>query len=253
MKININIRVYLGLLLRYVWLLLLAFVVALVGSYFMYEYPKQPVYTSQATMYVKSSSEIDQKYYSSAESYAAQALIKTCSVAVKSDTVATQIQEKLADTYPELSAAMIKGCMNIDSVNETEIMSITATTGDPKLSVDICNAAMDVVPQMLLDVIEVGKANVLDRATYAVTSNVPSFRTPILYGVMAAVAVAGIIFLIFILDTRIKSSEEIVKMYKLPVLGEIPNFNQSSGKRYGRYGRYARYSNYMSYGTKEEK
>ncbi len=251
MKININIRAYLGLLLRYVWLLLLAFVVALVGSYFMYEYPKQPVYTSQATMYVKSS-EIDQTYYSSAESYAAQALIKTCSVAVKSDTVATQIQEKLTDTYPELSAAMIKGCMNIDSVNETEIMSITATTSDPKLSVDICNAAMDVVPQMLLDVIEVGKANVLDRATYAVTSNVPSFRTPILYGFMAAVAVAGIIFLIFILDTRIKSSEEIVTMYKLPVLGEIPNFNQSSGKRYGRYGRYARYSNYTSYGTKEE-
>lgn len=252
MKTNINIKAYLQLLLRRAWMLILAFAIAFGLVYCLYEYPKQPVYTAEATMFVKSS-DADQKYYTSTESYAAQALIKTCSVVIKSDTVAREIQAVLAETYPGLTIYQIQGCMSINSVNETEIMSIRATTGDPQLSVDICNAALDVVPQMLLDVVKVGAANVLDGATYATSSNFPSFRSPMMYGALAAAAVAGVLFLIFILDTRIKGSEEIVRLYKLPVIGEIPNFNHSASGRYGRYSRYSKYSHYSSYDTKDTK
>lgn len=252
MKTNINIKAYLHLLLKRSWIMLIAFVVSFVAVYLVNERPKVPVYTAEATMFVKSS-DADQKYYSSAEAYAAQDLIRTCSVAIKSNTVASHIQEVLKDTYPDLTVGQIKGCMSISSINETEIMSIRATTGSPELSVDICNAALDVVPQMLIDVVKVGAANVLDSASSVVSSNYPSYQSPMMAGLFAVCAVAGVLFLIFLLDTRIKGSEELVKMYKLPVIGEIPNFNQSSGKRYGRYGKYARYSSYDNNDTKEEK
>lgn len=248
-KTNINIRAYLSLLLKRAWIMVLAFVLSVVTVYLLYEMPKQPIYTAQATMMVKSS-DADQRYYTSAESYAAQALIKTCSVAIKSDTVASQIKEKLANDYPNLTIGQIKACMTAASVNETEIMSITASTASPELSVAICNAALEVVPQMLLDVVKVGAANVLDGANSASPSNFPSMRTPIMAGILAALLVAGVLFLIFILDTRIKGSDEIVRLYKLPVIGEIPNFNVTSGKRYSHYSRYSKYS---SYETKEEK
>lgn len=228
--------------------MLLAFVLCFASVYLLFEMPKHPVYTARATMLVKSS-DADQMYYSSAESYAAQALIKTCSVVIKSDTVAQYIQEKLKDDYENITVAQIKSCMSIASVDETEVMSISATTGDAKLSVAICNAAIEVVPQMLIDVVEVGAANKLDGANSAVMSNLPSFRLPMMAGLVAAIAVAGVLFLIFVLDTRIKGSEEIVKLYNLPVIGEIPNFNYTSGKRYSHY---SRYSTYSSYETKEE-
>jgi len=37
--------------------------------------------------------------------------------------------------------------------------------------------------------------------------------------------IATIIFVIDLFDTRIRSSEEVRTKYKLPILGEIPQFN----------------------------
>lgn len=220
------------LLLRRAWAIILAFVICFSYIYYTKEITKVPLYTASATMYVTNSN--NTKYvYSSSDSYNASALIETCSVVIKTNTVMELVAEELGGKYPQ---NYIKSCINVVSVNETEVMQITATTQDPQSSADICNAVLEVVPKILKERIKVGAANVLDYAEVpTVKTNLPSFKKPITYGLIAAGVVAVVVVLTYLLDTRIKSKEEITAQYGIPVLSDIPNFNIKAKERYQTY------------------
>lgn len=220
------------LLLTKIWAPILAFAICFGYVYYAKELTKVPMYTASATMYVTNSN--NTKYvYSSSDSYNSLALIETCSVVIKTDTVMDLVAEKLDGKY---SQGYIKSCINVFSVNETEVMQITATTPDAQGSADICNAVIEVIPTILKERIKVGAANVLDEATVPTyCTNLPSFKTPIEIGLLGAVIVAAVIVIAYLLDTRIKSKDEIPARYGIPVLSDIPNFNIKPKERYNNY------------------
>ena len=229
------------LLLKRIWLLILAFAICFGFIYYTRELPKRPLYTAVATMYVSNSNET-KYYYSTSDTYNSQNLIKVCSVVMRTDAVASLVRDELKEQdekYANISLAAISGSINVTSIEETEVMRITCTTGDPQMSADICNAILSIVPDVLTERIKVGTAEPLDTAVVPMGStNHPSFRTPALYGFMGAAVVAVIIVLAYLLDTRIKSKEEITNQYGIPILSEIPNFNIKSKERYNMYYEY---------------
>ena len=245
MNISINFRAYFSLLFRYFWLLILAFAVAGSYSWFALEQSKSPIYTAQSTMYVTSGKQENWVQYSTSYQYAAQALIETCSVVIQSDRSIEQIRQQLIDQYPDISAGEIRGAISVGSVNDTEVMSITVTSSDKGKAIDIANAALEVVPAILKDVVKVGEANPLDTASHASASNFPSMRGPFIFGSVAAVGVAGLLFVFIFFDTRIKDEEELIRDFGLTVIGEVPNFTHPVGGKYSYY-RYA-YKHKYSY------
>ena len=189
-------------------------------------------------MYVTGGKQDNGGQYSTSYQFAAQALIKTCSVVIQSNRSTEQIRQQLIDKYPDITAEEIGDAISVGSVNETEVMSITVTSSDKGKAIDIANAVLEVVPAILKDVVKVGEANPLDTATSAVESNHPGWRGPIIVGgaSMAAVAVGMFVFVFF--DTRIKDEEELSREFGLKVIGEIPNFTHPIGRKYSYY-RYA--------------
>lgn len=220
------------LLLTKIWTPILAFAICFGYVYYFKELTKVPLYTASATMYVTNSN--NTKYvYSSSDSYNSTALIATCGVVIKTNTVMDLVSEELDGKY---SPSYIKSCINVTSVDETEVMQITATTPDAQGSADICNAVLEIIPKILKERIKVGAANVLDEAsvpTYC--TNLPSFKTPITIGLLGAGIVAAIIVIAYLLDTRIKSKDEIPARYGIAVLSDIPNFNIKPKERYNNY------------------
>lgn len=251
MNISINFRAYFSMLFRNFWLLLAAFAIAFGYSWVAIEQPKKPIYTAQSTMYVTSGKQENWVQYSTSYQFAAQALIETCSVVIKSDRSVELMRQQLVEEYPEITANEIRSAITVGSVNETEVMSITATSADKEKAIDIANAALEVVPSILKDVVKVGEANPLDTASYATSSNYPSLRGPILFGGVALVLVAGLLFVIVFLDTRIKDEEELSREFGLTVIGEVPNFTRPVGGKYSYY-RYAYKSKY-SYNYQDKK
>ena len=78
----IDLKAMALLLLRHAWIILLAFLLCFILTYFAVERPKVPVYSATATMYVSPGSST---YYSSGNQLNAQALINVCNVIVKSN------------------------------------------------------------------------------------------------------------------------------------------------------------------------
>lgn len=245
----INYKGMLIALLRMSWLMLLAFILVFFGVYYTRETSKTPVYSATATMYVSNNSEgITSGSYSTNTAYSAKALISVCSVVIKSNKAMNSIMTRLDEVDgvadgvytgadgSVYTAASIKASIRVASVSDTEVMSISLSTRSREDSAAIVNAIISVVPEIIINIIHVGYAEVLDTAYFSGTANLPSTQTPMTYGFIAVVIIALGTVLVTLLDTRIHSKEELTSIYKLPVLGEIPNFATKQTERYHYYG-----------------
>ena len=247
--LDIDLKDIALLLLKRLWLIIIVFTLFFSYRWFFIEQKKTPTYTATASMYVTNSDA--KKYsYNTSDTYNATNLIKTCGVAMNSNYARQLIADKLNQneellveeyaeqgvTYtPEKYSITNIGQVSVESIEETEVMQISVTTNDKDSSVKICNAILDVVPDMLKDRIKVGAAEVLDRAGTYIIGNRPNMRQTILFGAIGAAGMAVLIVVAYLLDNRIKSKEELTDQYGIPVLSEIPNFNTKSKERYTTY------------------
>lgn len=228
---DIDFRDVALLLLKRAWIIILVATCCFAYDWFFVEQERIPMYTAQAKMYVTNSNDV-KYYYSTSDSFNSSKLIETCNEVIKTNSVMSMVSKELDGEY---SAAYIRGAINISSVNETEVMLITCVTAKAEASVEICNAVLKVVPEILKDKIKVGAAEEIDRAEGAVQGNYPQIANSIKFAVLAALGVAVVVVLVYLLDTRIKSKEEITMQYNIPVLSDIPNFNIKNKERYQAY------------------
>lgn len=247
----IDLKAMALLLLRHAWIIILAFLLCFILTYFAVERPKVPVYSATATMYVSPGSST---YYSSGNQLNAQALINVCNVIVKSNRALTSVMEELdtldgtadgvftsAVSGRKYTAAAIKGMVNLSSVNNTEVMAVRVTCGDETDAIIIADAIVDVVPLVVEDIINSGYAKKVDSAYRSGTGNMPGLTKPAAIGFFAAALVSAIIILISTFDTRIHTKDDITAVYNVPIIGEIPDFSGKTNERY-----YARYEHNKS-------
>ena len=104
----IDLKAMALLLLRHAWIIILAFLLCFILTYFAVERPKVPVYSATATMYVSPGSST---YYSSGNQLNAQALINVCNVIVKSNRALTSVMEEL-DTLDGTADGCVSECFH---------------------------------------------------------------------------------------------------------------------------------------------
>lgn len=121
------------------------------------------------------------------------------------------------------NAASVKKCITVANETNTEIVTITATTEDPKLSKDIANGTVDTFIKTMQKNLNVRNIEIVDKAKL---SYVPSGPNAKKNGVLAAavgfVLGAGYAVLRYLLDNRLRTKEEAEKYLGIPVFCEIP-------------------------------
>ncbi|NLE13473.1 MAG: hypothetical protein GX628_07330 [Clostridiales bacterium] len=233
-KRNIKILTAVKLILRFWWFLLIAGVITFVGTYYLTEHSKTLMYTSYGTMFIRNR-EVE-TISSTGYSYdpnASRTLLTTYMKVLKSKRVLNDISESLDNKYP---ASYISSVLGLGSAGSTEIMELVVRTSDPNRSAEILNAVMDVAPGALTEIVKVGVAEVIDYAEPAsYPDNPKSFNTSIRNALIAMIAVGVFIIFVYLVDGRVKGTEDIKENYSVPVLGEIPTFNLKSGDNYQSY------------------
>jgi capsular exopolysaccharide synthesis family protein len=122
-----------------------------------------------------------------------------------------------------IKARYIKGYFNISPVDETEVLKITATTPNPQLSADMCNAMADVAPSFLKRVVGAGSVEAIGAAVAPDSKAYPNNEAnAVKGGVVGIVAVLGIFVVMLLLDTRIRDTDSFRERFDNPVMGEIP-------------------------------
>lgn len=213
------------------WVILLCAVVVGAGALFYTMKLVTPLYQANITVYVnnvRSGGRID--YISGSNLQASQQLVNTYSNIIKSDTVLSKVAEEAGVDYTPDDMRKI---LTTKQVGETEMFNVYIVHPDPAEAAYIANAVATVAPVEIEGVVEGSSAKIIDYAQVPDTRYSPSYSRSAVLGAAAG----GILALVYVtirclLDVRIKEEEDLTALFALPVLGQIPSFDDAApGKR----------------------
>lgn len=223
----------LGVYLQKWWIILICLVLgAALGFGITYQFVT-PLYQARISIYVNNNKSIDDKdSLSSADLSASQRLVNTYVSIAKSERVLEKISENLNGEY---TVRWLNSAISAKQLNDTEIFCIYVLHEDPAEAARIANAAADVAPGEIAELIEGTSARVIDHAKVPSSRYSPNYSRMTLFGGAIGVFVAVLFLTIhYLRDTRIKDENDLTALYPLPVLGRIPDFDTvSSGSSYG--------------------
>jgi len=227
-------RIDLIKLIRYVlkrsWVLILCAAIGFGVRYWITTHRMVTTYTASGTMYVYNSNPnlVNYQYATSIDLDSAVKLIDTYMIVVKSNKVMEVVTDRLVSDYTGITPGFIASSLHMSSVSETGVVSVSSTTVDPKLSMDITNAVLDVAPEELIRVVGAGSVEVID---YAMEPNYADNRRPVWRGLIGAIAgmmLGGLILLLcFLLNRRITDTKDLTDAYTIPVLASIKRMKGS--------------------------
>lgn len=216
-------------LLLHRWKLL--FVALLAGSVLGGAYCSfllETTYRADASLYVVSSESIQ----SVSDLQLSSALIEDYTYIIKSRTALERVIDEL---QLDMDYEQLGSLVSVTNPDSSRVISISVTTNDPEMSRNIANSLLNASVEQINQIIENGKSVVIDESVIrAVVTQKPSMTKYIMLGAMLGfVLIAGILVVRMLMDTTIKSEEDVECYLGVPLLSSIPyvkNFGKEERK-----------------------
>lgn len=160
-------------------------------------------------------------------------LVSTYSELVKSKLVLRQVKSNLNMNIDEDA---IKNNIKVSSVKDTELIEITVTTREAEYSAKLANEIANVFTEKIKEIYKINNVQVIDKAEIDnEPSNINHKKDIVMFLLIGAVIAVVYVLLVNMLDTTVKTAEEVEKEFKVPVLASIPIYDseQQNNKRKG--------------------
>ncbi len=211
-------------LLRRIWLIVVVGLLAGVVGFFYSNYGIEPTYSSHIKLYVNNSSfSLGNSNFSISPSdlTASQGLIKTYGEILNTRTTLERIIQKSGVDY---SWKQLSGMIDCAPSNGTEIMLVTVTCGDPYKASKIANTIAEVLPIRISEIIDGATMEVVDSAIPELNKVSPSITKYTAIGMMVGVLLTVIVLVVLaLLDDTIHDEDYILRTYRYPILGKVPD------------------------------
>ena len=207
------------------WLVVLCAILGAVSCFIYSSLFVTPMYVSTAKMYVYNNDRQSMQI-SAADLSASQQLIKTYIAIMQSDSVMQDVSKEVNLGY---SASQIRSMFSASAVNETEIFKISIRCSNPQHAQKIANAILKIAPEPIKNTVKAGSVEIIDSASLPKNPSSPNITTDTIKGfILGALICLGVLVAIHFLDRRIHSDEDITSAYDVPVLGVIPEINDTN-------------------------
>lgn len=220
------------------WVIVLATVIAGGAAFVWSSYMIAPRYSSSIMMYVNTSSiSLGSTSLSLGELNAAQSLVKTYIVILKSRTTLEKVisEAELDYTYNQLL-----GMISASDVDNTEIFRITVTSGDPYEAAKIANCIAEILPVRVADTIDGCSMRLVDGAIVETAKKYPSITGYTERGMIIGFVFSCLILIVIdLFDDVIRDEDYIIQKYDIPVLTRVPNLLEENSSKYYYKGRHS--------------
>lgn len=219
---------------RKLQILIIVAIFLIIGLVYSYLYV-EPEYTATTTVILaQSATTDDSETITSNDLTLNQKLVSTYSTLIKSDNV---LDEVIRNLNIDKTASSLKNNISVSSVDDTDLIQISVTDSNPELASRIATEVVNVfIEKVANGVYKINNAQVWDAAeTPTAPSNINHTRDIIIF-VFAGLVVSAIYVLIAnMLDTTVKSKDDVEKKIGLTVLTTIPlcDFDANVNKRRG--------------------
>lgn len=188
-----------------------------------------PLYSSSTTLVLAKSSDDASKTntITTSDITINQKLVSTYSEIVKSKNVMRQVQNNLNIDVDE---ERLKKNVTVSSVKDTELIEITVTNEDANAAAQIANETAKVFTDKVNEIYNMDNVKVVDEAEIAEgPSNINHKKDIIIFAFIGIVVAVIYVIVLNMLDTTIKSVEEVEKLLNLPVIASIPVWGFEKG------------------------
>lgn len=234
--VSIDLIHILKSLWRRAWIIVVVGVLTAAMGFSYSNFVLKPQYSSSVMLYVNNNSISvggTSVSISASQISAAQSLVKTYIVILQNRTTLEKVIDKADVSY---SYGQLSGMIEASSVNETEIMRVTVTTGDPYEAARIANAIAEVLPMRIDEVIEGSTMEVVDSASVNRQKVSPSITKYTAIGLVVGGFLAALVLAVLaIMDDTIHDEDYILQNYEYPILAKVPDLLNKSSKSYGYY------------------
>ena len=155
-------------------------------------------------------------------------LVGTYAEVLTSNTFLKKVAEEsgLGYTHTELLSML-----SMTSKNETEILVIIVKSPYPQHAYIIAQTIMNLAEEQISTVVEGGSVKILDEPEFPTTYSSPNIVNNTQIGMLIGLLISLIIvFVIEMLDNKVKDANQISEQFKYPILGEIPYFAANNKK-----------------------
>ena len=205
-------------ILKHIKLIIVLCILFGVGGFFGTKLLITPTYTASTSIYLT-----PQISESGSLDYNSQMANSKLVTNVVNLLTQNNIMSEVAKDVGLENASSVKKCVNVTNQADTEIVTITATTTDPKLSKDIANGTVNTFIKTMQKNLNVRNIEVVDKAKLSYIPSGPNVKKNTLMATMVGFVLGcGYAVLKFLLDNRLRTKEEAEKYLGVPVFCEIP-------------------------------
>lgn len=192
-----------------------------------------PKYTSSTTLLLATSESANSKTntITTSDITLNSKLVSTYSELVKSKNVTRQVISNLGidETEDEL-----RNSITVNSVKDTELIKISVTDKNATNAYNIANEIAKVFTQKVSEIYNINNVQILDQAEVSsVPSNINHTKDVIMFTFVGLFVAIVFVLVANMLDTTIKSSEEVEKLCNVPVIASIPLYSFEIAKNKG--------------------
>lgn len=195
-----------------------------------------PEYESRATLYILKQDGRNSDEYTSSDFSLALNVVNDCTYLLRSHKV---LDEVVQDLDLDVEYENLARRISTSNPDGTRVLEVIVRADTPENARKIVNRVCQVGADAITDAMGFQQVNLYEYGTLNETPcNRTSYKTYGFIGFGAAILAYAAYLLVFLLNDRIRTEEDVHEYFGLSVLGEIPNASSKSRGRYGtEYGK----------------
>ncbi len=232
------------IIIKKFWLILLIAAITFALGFSYTYYLVTPQYEAVTTLYVgrNISGSVDAESALYQELLIGEKLVNDYRELVKSRQVADLVISKL--NTQELASEDFIDIVEVSSKTNTRVIEISATYENAAIAMDIANKTAEVFGDRAIAIMNVENIQVIDTAVMPKGPVVPNKMMNLTISLLLGIVIGvSLVFLIEVLDNKIRTTEDVEKILGLPVLGTVlsleseQKFNKKFNQKHGKGGK----------------
>lgn len=204
------------------WIVLLCVVLASGISYYYTKNYITPWYKTSTTLFIAEEANALLSGVSSSDISLDSSLINDYMQLIRTRMVANAI---IDDLNLDMSTGRLISGMDMDSASGSRFVYLSYTDTNPERAAMLANRYAEELEIQVREVIGADNVQIIDYAIVPYYPVGPDTRREVLKGGILGLGLSlAIIFLLILLDDKIKSEDDVEKLIDTPVLGVIPKF-----------------------------
>ncbi len=195
---------------------------------------KEKFTASAKLIIVQKSDSATAQNYTYSDQQLSQKLASTYSQIIMSEAISDPVISNL-DLYNKygIDSEKYGKIVKVSSANNTEVINVSVTTTDPVLSADIANEVVNVFEDKIYDIMRIENVTTLTDAKIPQKKSGPSTMKNTAIGGLLGLLICGLLTVIQLFtDTKVKTEEEVKKIFDYPIIGSIPDFEIKDKEAY---------------------